>query len=70
MCSSDLLFYVALTRARKKIFLSQTETRTLFGRRQINIPSEFVYDIPEALVEEESFNKYSLSKRPLLEIKF
>jgi len=64
------LFYVALTRARKKVFLSYAETRTLFGRRQTNIPSEFIYDIPEALVEEEIFDKYSLSKRPLLEIEF
>ncbi|MEX2013721.1 MAG: UvrD-helicase domain-containing protein, partial [Parcubacteria group bacterium] len=40
------LFYVALTRARQKIFLSYAETRTLFGRRQVNVPSEFIFDIP------------------------
>jgi len=64
------LFYVALTRARKKIFLSQAETRTLFGRRQTNIPSEFICDIPEALVEEEIFDKYNFPRKPLLEIEF
>jgi len=50
------LFYVALTRARKKVFLSHAETRTLFGRRQINIPSEFIFDIPETLVEQVFFD--------------
>ena len=64
------LFYVALTRARKKVFLSYAETRTLFGRRQVNIPSEFIFDIPETLVEEEIFDKYSLPRKPLLEINF
>ena len=64
------LFYVALTRARKKIFLSQAETRTLFGRRQTNIPSEFICDIPEALVEEEIFDEYTFPRKPLLEIEF
>ncbi|MDO8569310.1 MAG: UvrD-helicase domain-containing protein [bacterium] len=64
------LFYVALTRARKKIFLSYAETRTLFGRRQVNIPSAFIFDIPETLVEEEIFDEYVLPRKPLLEIKF
>ncbi|MDO8728863.1 MAG: UvrD-helicase domain-containing protein [bacterium] len=64
------LFYVALTRARKKIFLSHAETRTLFGRRQVNIPSAFIFDIPETLIEEETFDEYSLPRKPLLEIDF
>ena len=64
------LFYVALTRARKKMFLSYAETRTLFGNRQVNIPSKFIFDIPETLVEEETFDKYSLPRRPLLKIEF
>lgn len=50
------LFYVALTRARKKVFLSYAETRTLFGRKQVNIPSEFIFDIPETLMEEETID--------------
>jgi len=64
------LFYVALTRARKKIYLSHAQTRTLFGRKQINIPSEFIFDIPETLVEQETFDEYSISRKPLLEIDF
>ncbi|PIP55888.1 MAG: ATP-dependent DNA helicase PcrA [Candidatus Zambryskibacteria bacterium CG22_combo_CG10-13_8_21_14_all_42_17] len=64
------LFYVALTRARKKIFLSYAETRTVFGRRQINMPSGFIFDIPESLVEIEVLGPGSEQKRPLLEIDF
>jgi DNA helicase-2/ATP-dependent DNA helicase PcrA len=47
------LFYVALTRAKKKLFLSYASIRTVFGMREITAPSEFVYDIPEDLVERE-----------------
>jgi DNA helicase-2/ATP-dependent DNA helicase PcrA len=47
------LFYVALTRAEKKLFLTYATIRTLFGMRQVATPSEFLYDIPEALVEHE-----------------
>ena len=45
------LFYVALTRARKKLFLSFANFRTIFGSRQINAPSEFIRDIPADLIE-------------------
>lgn len=45
------LFYVALTRAKKKVFLTYTELRMIFGSKQINVPSEFIEDVPEHLVE-------------------
>ncbi|MEI7426343.1 MAG: 3'-5' exonuclease, partial [Candidatus Moraniibacteriota bacterium] len=45
------LFYVALTRAREKLFLSFSNFRTIFGSRQINAPSEFISDIPADLME-------------------
>jgi len=47
------LFYVALTRARKKIFLSYASVRTIFGSRQINLPSEFFADLDRQHLEEE-----------------
>lgn len=64
------LFYVALTRARKKVFLTYVQTRTLFGKRQVSSPSEFIFDIPETLVEEEAVDEYNLPRKPLLEINF
>lgn len=47
------LFYVALTRAREKLFLSFANYRTIFGSRQINAPSEFLADIPADILEKE-----------------
>ena len=48
------LFYVALTRARRKVFLSFAENRAIFGARQTTAPSEFLSDIPETLLEAET----------------
>jgi len=50
------LFYVALTRAREKIYLSFANYRTIFGSRQINAPSEFLNDIPGDLIDRERGN--------------
>ena len=36
------LFYVAVTRAKKKLYLSYAESRTIFGKKGINIPSNFL----------------------------
>jgi len=45
------LFYVALTRARKKVFLTLATMRTVFGEKQVNMPSRFLEDIPQDLIE-------------------
>jgi DNA helicase-2/ATP-dependent DNA helicase PcrA len=50
------LFYVAVTRARSKLFLSFANFRTIFGSRNINTPSEFISDIPAPLLEKEGEN--------------
>ncbi len=44
------LFYVAITRAREKLFLSYAQMRTIFGSRQVNLPSEFLADIDVNLI--------------------
>ncbi len=66
------LFYVALTRARKKIFLSYAQMRTIYGSKQMNIPSEFVYDIDDDLVEREETDRetHYLDDKPLFRIDF
>ena len=43
------LFYVALTRARKRVYLSHTHTRFLYGSSQWPSPSQFLYEIPKKL---------------------
>ncbi|MDP3726065.1 MAG: UvrD-helicase domain-containing protein [bacterium] len=45
------LFYVALTRAKEKLFLSFATRRTLFGSSYDSAPSEFLNDIPQELIE-------------------
>lgn len=45
------LFYVAVTRARKHLYLCYAELRTIFGQKQINAPSEFLEDVPEDIKE-------------------
>lgn len=52
------LFYVAITRARKKIYISHASRRMIFGTTQFNAPSEFIFDIPEDLVEPEEKIEY------------
>lgn len=39
------LFYVALTRARKKIHLTYAHLRTVYGSQRVNVPSSFLSDI-------------------------
>lgn len=64
------LFYVALTRAGLKLFLTWAQTRNIFGTREINSPSEFLEDIPEKYTEKESFSDTNTSKRVLYSIDF
>ncbi len=48
------LFYVALTRAEEKLHLSYAQTRTIYGSRQVNAPSEFLSDIDDHLMHLEN----------------
>ena len=45
------LFYVALTRAEKKVFLTYAHMRTIFGSQRVNLPSSFLNDISQEHVE-------------------
>lgn len=47
------LMYVALTRARKKLYITYASIRTIFGMRDVRLPSEFISDIPDELIERE-----------------
>lgn len=45
------LFYVALTRAEKKVFLTYALRRRIFGTQVANLPSTFITELDPALVE-------------------
>jgi len=49
------LFYVALTRAKDKLFLSFADSRVVYGGKQMNMPSRFLSDIPDHLVQSENY---------------
>ena len=54
------LFYVALTRAKERLFLPHAQTRMIFGSRNVAVPSQFLFDIPNELIEQHSEMEHSL----------
>lgn len=48
------LFYVALTRAEKKVYLTYAHMRTIYGTQQVNVPSSFLNDISSEYIESDS----------------
>jgi DNA helicase-2/ATP-dependent DNA helicase PcrA len=50
------LCYVGITRAREKLFLTFTKSRTLFGNTTYNRQSRFIDEIPEDLLKHISEN--------------
>jgi len=45
------LMYVALTRARRRLYLSFAQSRLLHGQIRYNIPSRFLQEIPDSLLK-------------------
>lgn len=43
--------YVAVTRARRRLYLSHAQSRMLHGQVRYGIPSRFLDEIPEALLK-------------------
>jgi DNA helicase II / ATP-dependent DNA helicase PcrA len=48
------LCYVGITRARQRLYVTYARRRSLHGARGYNLPSRFLAEIPEDLVERES----------------
>jgi DNA helicase II / ATP-dependent DNA helicase PcrA len=48
------LCYVGITRARRRLFMTWTRERRLFGRSERNLPSRFIDELPEELTERQS----------------
>ncbi|HPB58351.1 MAG TPA: 3'-5' exonuclease [Bacteroidales bacterium] len=59
------LCYVAMTRAKEKIYMTNARSRLYFGNTQQNLPSRFLSEIPEELVEFKGlgFNNYFGKKK-------
>ena len=51
------LAYVAITRARERLYISYARERMLYGRTQYNRPSRFIEEIPESVSDIEQQRK-------------
>ena len=47
------LCYVAITRAKEKLYFTSASQRMLYGRTSSNLPSRFIEEIPEQLLERQ-----------------
>jgi len=45
------LFYVGITRAKERLFLSRAEKRSTFGVGRVNLPSRFLDELPIELIQ-------------------
>ena len=53
------LCYVGITRAKERLFLTHTDSRTLFGTTKYNIKSRFLKEIPKEFLNEEKSTQNS-----------
>jgi DNA helicase-2/ATP-dependent DNA helicase PcrA len=56
------LCYVAITRAKKNLWMLNAKKRMLFGNTQINMPSRFMDEIDSKYLEEENNRTSIISK--------
>jgi DNA helicase II / ATP-dependent DNA helicase PcrA len=45
------LAYVGLTRARKRLYLTRSESRSMWGQSQFNPASQFIEEVPAELID-------------------
>lgn len=63
------LMYVAITRARKRLYISMAQQRMLHGQTQFGIVSRFIDEIPEKIVhnlspQQQRFHSFAAQPRP------
>jgi DNA helicase II / ATP-dependent DNA helicase PcrA len=56
------LFYVAITRARKKLFITHCQTRRAMSETVDCVPSPFLEEIPQTLLEHVEDSDYNISE--------
>jgi DNA helicase-2/ATP-dependent DNA helicase PcrA len=59
------LMYVAITRARRQLYLTHAQQRMLHGQIRYNLPSQFLQEIPENLVRSLSFRTAQPAPAPV-----
>ncbi len=53
------LFYVGMTRAKNRLFITRADSRIFYGSRNWNLPSIFFYEIPDECIEEWDATTYN-----------
>lgn len=53
------LCYVAITRAKDKVYLTQARSRLYFGRTESNSPSRFIKEIPQELIDHKGYKTHA-----------
>ncbi len=64
------LMYVGITRAKKRLYITHTQRRTLYGNTKYNKPSRFLEEIPSDLIEymykkDENKSGYGFGSQPI-----
>lgn len=57
------LMYVAITRAMKKLYITNAKKRMLYGEEKNNVPSRFINEIDEKLLNIENASKEAVIKK-------
>ena len=57
------LCYVAITRAMERVFLTLARSRLYFGNIQSNMPSRFLGEIPQELIEYEGLYNRNITPK-------
>ena len=68
------LCYVAITRAKQQLYITNTKKRTLYGSTTYSIPSRFIDEIPETLLTDDSIdnkeNKIKTNTNPWIDAEY
>ena len=58
MAEERRLFYVGITRARNKLYLVRANQRTTYGSYEASVPSRFLGDLPDRLLQRMGYSGY------------
>ena len=58
MAEERRLFYVGITRARNKLYLVRANQRTTYGSYEASVPSRFLGDLPDRLMQRQGTSGY------------
>ena len=57
------LCYVGITRAKKKLYITNTKKRTLYGTTTFSMPSRFIDELPPEVLDEDAIENMKVSER-------